>query len=321
MTEPLSQFLFNKESINADFGIEIEIEGVHLERLYEICGTKWRLENDGSLRNGVEMVLKKPIKFDKMDSLLLKLERDMGEKGIRIAESDRTGIHLHLNVGDLTPLELVKFLCCYYIIEEAIIQTCGDNRIGNHFCLRAIDADYVISTVAESIRSGAMRNLRDEVIRYSALNLCSLFKFGSLEFRAIQTTPDFRNQIMSIANILYSLKETSKLYKVPEDILMEYSGNGVKNLVSRLITHEPSKQLLLKIPNLEEMTRRGMYLTQDICYAVEYTPEFTWGLVKRAKAQKEYEELVRRLETRTNTVTFDTIDLDIIRPMRNTDND
>src|SRR5690606_18613014 len=131
---------------------------------------------------------------------------------------------LHMNVGHYKPLDLVKFLCCYYILEEAIISTCGENRIGNHFCLRAVDAEYMIKLINESIATGTFRVLKNDIIRYSALNLCALFRYGTVEFRAIQTTTNFTEQIMNIAHILHNIRENSQRYNTPADVLGEFSG-------------------------------------------------------------------------------------------------
>lgn len=281
----LSNLLFNKEPKQVDCGIEIELEGnsqdLFLNPLSQNFDKSWRLENDGSLRNGVELVLRRPCRIKSLPMHLNRVTEEFLRHNITNFSSDRTGVHLHINVGDLTPIELVKFLCCYYIVEEALIDTLGENRIGNHFCLRAVDAEFVIHQIHYSLAGNNIFSLNDDSIRYTAGNIRSIFNHGSFEFRAMQTTPHFYKDILQILNFLLTLKNNSKEFSTPEDILMSFSGDGCRAMVSRLLGKWFSR--IEKVSNLEEKLIKGARLTQELVYANpnlnnHKSKSFNWGL-------------------------------------------
>lgn len=217
-------------------GVEVEAEG---DMLPLIKRKGWRNENDNSLRGGIEYVSpimtidEWPDAANHIKTLFLN----------RFVLSDRAGIHIHFNMRDLTMLELARFLTYWYMIEELVVSTCGENRQGNHFCFRMIDAPAVIESLYNVYQERSKRALRTDALRYSALNLQSLFKFGTVEYRAMQTTQDLfpSHQIIKILERLK--KKAKETVTTPDEILLEFSAGegGAEAFVSSLIGEDMLK--------------------------------------------------------------------------------
>ena len=157
-----------------DFGIEIEME------LSSIVDTNakpnvWKHDpEEHSLKGfGYEFVLKSPTSFEKALSHLRDLENYLEESGVRVLPSLRASSHIHLNMCEKTMREVLKFLAVYYPLESAIVNSCGDGRTGNLFCLRAIDSPYQINCLTNYLQTGNILDIRTDDLRYSALNLQS----------------------------------------------------------------------------------------------------------------------------------------------------
>ncbi|MHA2086324.1 MAG: amidoligase family protein, partial [Candidatus Thorarchaeota archaeon] len=89
----------------------------------------------------------------------------------------------------MTNKQLWTFVTCWFVLEELVTDMMsGEGRSGNHFCLRAVDAEALLDSISKYLSTGDRTYISGDEIRYSALNLCSLRKFGSLEFRAMRTT-------------------------------------------------------------------------------------------------------------------------------------
>ena len=171
------------------FGVEVEVEGRGLPRAVE----KFNVVAEGSLRAvdgevGREFVFKIPMNFDRsMESLgALKESLDASD---RVVFSERTSVHVHVNVTDMTLPQWFTFLFLWVLYEEAMINYCGDSRKGNLFCLSSRDAEGLMFTLEKCAREGHIHYLDDDV-RYSAVNTAATNKYGSVEFRSMRGTMD-----------------------------------------------------------------------------------------------------------------------------------
>lgn len=208
-----------------DIGIEIEIEADRIPP-QDYVSSHWRLEHDPSLRGeSGEFVLKKPVKLEQLDKAFLELSTAMGKCETAIRPTYRAGVHVHINVQDLTPKQLITYIATYLMLEEVLITFCDKTRSGNHFCLRMSDASYSLDVITDTILSNNLQAMNTEDIRYASLNITSLFKYGSVEFRALESTTDF-DRIKTWSAILYHLKEFSKTLSNPTDLLGRASERG-----------------------------------------------------------------------------------------------
>lgn len=208
-----------------DVGIEIEAEASDGSNYFPTKGLPpiWSATSDGSLRGiAIEYVMKKPCKIDEVGKHLNDLQSAVEANNTHIKYSFRAGTHVHVNCQDLTPQQVVIFAALYYTVENLLVDWCGDDRVGNLFCLRVRDAEAVIPMVGNAFKQRKYGRLADNNLRYASLNFCALVKYGSLEFRAMATEPNF-DRIAKWAEVLYHLKIKSKEFDSIQTILEHFS--------------------------------------------------------------------------------------------------
>lgn len=220
MEKTLSEIL-GKAPIDGEFGIEVECEGKNL-KLME--GKYWATEHDGSLR-GIypdtccEWILKKPLSLDKTTLAIKHLYNEQTKNGAEFNFSFRTSVHVHVNVLDLTWTQYCNFIYLYLLVEEPLMRFCGNERIGNRFCLRLQDAEGLMDTLSFMFKSGpnSLRHVIEDEVRYAALNVAATRKYGSLEFRGMRGNLDV-NVLTTWINTLHALKQAAIKWESPKEI-------------------------------------------------------------------------------------------------------
>lgn len=218
-------------------GIEIEAEGVSLPAGAEgAFGHHWRVENDGSLKGpeNREFVLRRPVQLADVGSVLSLLDDQYRRHRSEVHDTVRAGVHVHLNVQDMTLKQVFTFITCYFCLEQILIKYCGEGRQGNHFCLRASDAEFMVYTIAEAIEGRMLGSLSSDRMRYSAMNLCALFRYGSIEFRALRGTRNM-NRIETWATILEGLRRKSLEFADPTEVVGTMSMDGGEAFARRML--------------------------------------------------------------------------------------
>lgn len=215
-------------------GVEIEVEADNMPSADSVRAY-WRLERDASLRGeSGEFVLRQPISLENLDDAFDEITKAMKTHNTKVRPTYRAGVHVHVNVQDLTPKQLVTFISLYFIFEEVFLSYCDKSRAGNHFCLRMSDASYSLDMITDAIISANLALLNTEDLRYASLNVTSLFKYGSIEFRALESTTDF-NKIKEWAAGLNQLKEWAKTVSDPSKILGEASVMGFEEFAKEVL--------------------------------------------------------------------------------------
>ncbi len=242
------------------FGIELEIEGSSLPRL---APSRWRTDIDGSLR-GEAFEYVTPTPLDKVEAFnrLDYIKKHFNDNGATINKSVRAGTHVHVNVQELTPLQVYTLATLYFVLEGVLIKWCGPSREGNLFCLRASDAEHIVFKVEDAIERRDITVLNDTNIRYCSLNFCSLFTYGSLEFRGMAGTQNF-DDVKDWINLLDDVYTTSLTFSDPYSVIEAFSGYGVDDFIPRVL---PNSHHLLDLTNAEELLFRGVRAVQSIAY-------------------------------------------------------
>ena len=259
---------------DGDVGIEVEMEGAKLPA--EL--TRWRMEHDGSLQPNpmaVEYVMPRPLNLEGAKESLRELSLGLKVKGCVPRPSVRCGVHVHVNVQDLTLIELYNYFTAYLALENLLTKTCGEAREGNLFCLRAADAYYMVHNLIEASRSKQFYELfHNDDLRYSAMNVTALPKYGSLEFRAMRTTTEPLD-ILPWATALLNLRDFAKGFDNPTVLISELSAAGFENFIRQAVPNMADQ--LLAFPNCEDMLYEGVRMAQDVAYSSD------WRAVKEAK--------------------------------------
>ena len=259
--------LFGGQGLKGEVGIEIEVEGVHLPH---VDSKYWRTEHDGSLKaaEAYEYVLKAPVERDEVNKALASLEKVWKEDKAIINDSFRAGIHVHVNVRDLSVNEMVTFAVLYYIFEDILLKWCGDERVGNHFCLGSKDAEYVLFELEKAIVSGRLENLHSDRIRYSSLNFKALPQYGSLEFRGMRSTKDMA-VIEDWVGMLLALKDYAIKAGKPSTIVEEFSLKG-----TGVLAREVFKGTALKVKqDWKDSMYEGLRRVQSVAYCADWDKE------------------------------------------------
>lgn len=263
--------LYANQPVGGEIGIEIELEG---KNVGQINARGWSNEADGSLRGeSAELVLRVPVDREEVREYLDRVTAGIKKASAVPVDTGRAGVHVHVNVQELTVKELFNLICGYLIFEVPLTRFCGGHREGNLFCLRARDAEQLISVIVRSLREKNFWEYADN-IRYAALNLSSLAKYGSLEFRAMRSTVDM-DCIHKWVTYITKIKDWSKQFNDPQEIIQEFSIQGPQQIFSFL----RDEGLEAEDADLYE----GVRYAQQIAYSTD------WDFTVRSEYQKVLE--------------------------------
>lgn len=248
-----------------DIGIEIEEEGRRLPDYVE----GWNVVHDGSLNEfGREYVLSYPVKIEDVDKVLGNLKSAHLACKSEVHDTIRAGVHIHVNCQDLTMTQLHNFIITYLILEDLLVSYCGPSREGNLFCLRLKDAKALSRYIIHHLRRKD-GFYHDEDIRYASINLTSLSKYGSLEFRAMRSTDDY-SVISNWAHMLYNIKQFSRQFRDPKHIIESFS-EGEYDIFARNALGDELYAELGKTPQeVQQMLKGCMRRSQGIAYATDW---------------------------------------------------
>jgi hypothetical protein len=255
-------YAVSKVKPKAEVGIEVEMEGRELPRQVPM---RWRVTTDGSLRGeAFEYVLAEPIPRNQTEDALAELWRQFREVGSRIAPSDRCGVHVHVNCQDMTIDQVYNFITAYLVFEDLIVKWCGEDREGNLFCLRAQDAEWLVTSLINDKAGGQfLTTSRGNTFRYASINISALPKYGSLEFRSLRTPMSYAT-IQKFINIVLSVKDYALGIKDIVDVLTACSSSVGGRLVYEVFGKTLGKELLF--PGAERVMLNGARRVQALAY-------------------------------------------------------
>lgn len=210
------------EVIKYPDGYSIEIEA-EFSGGCDIRTSAFVVKNDGSLMNfGLEFVSKTP---KSKEDLIRDVKNLLSKPPFNrdYIETERTSTHIHYNVQNWTNNELFTFLAVYYSIEGVLFKYVGKSRISNLFCLPLYDAEYsdelFLNLYKQDYRS--IRR-RFETYKYAALNIASVARLGTIEFRHMYGTKN-PEQIWEWLEVLDQIINVSKSFKSPEEVFDEFN--------------------------------------------------------------------------------------------------
>ena len=286
------------ELVSSDnVGIEIELEGVNRELYRNNRYSWWRAVKDGSLRNeGVELIFKNPTGGEGVTKALDELVKIV-KKYPTVQVNDRTGMHCHVDVRDLSPRQLKTFLMLAVMFEEVFINKTGA-RNNNVFCCKFAVSDIQLKFVS-NVGYLNRNNYHDTfayVDKYASVNCQAIIQKGSLEFRYHRGTYD-RAEILLWINTLLSLKVFSRNNSIdPDELTRIFSAGGGTELFERVLGAEIAANYCDE--GTEELLVKGMRLAQDalllgklereqdqILYSLN-TPDFHNKLCEKFKLKK-----------------------------------
>jgi hypothetical protein len=251
-------------SVDGDVGVEIEVEG----NLLPPAAKYWRVERDASLRGeSAEYVLDKPVPIDVLGDRLQGLKDAFVACKSDFFDTYRAGVHVHVNVQNLDARQLFNFIVTYMVVEELLLTFCAKHRFGNHFCLPTSQAGYLVNKLSQALEKSDLKILYDDDIRYSSINVKPVVQYGSVEFRALESTSDF-NKIHTWSTILVGLRDAAVTFDCPQKIMHEVSAGGYEYFIRKVFG--PHAPIFMKNPNWEMLVRKGILNAQDIAFSRDW---------------------------------------------------
>lgn len=210
----------------AYIGIEVEMEyplGV-APPAHELASKLWSVHADGSLLNGMEATTP-PILIG--SKTYYKANEELAEffDTNRPMESERSSIHVHLNVSDLTLEQTIKASVAMWALENVLFHFCAPHRRNNHFCIGVSDTVAVIEDIVNSIKEGRPPRVSGERAKYCALNWARLRDLGTLECRIREGLTD-ATEIFQWADLVSYLSRAGASFKgSPTDLISAFASD------------------------------------------------------------------------------------------------
>lgn len=221
-----------KSKLSDHVGIEIEAEG---RRLPNIDTEVWKSEQDNSLRGeSFEYVLRQPVPFSLTTEVLAQIQEEWKQNEAKIKNSPNAGVHVHINCSDLTVKQLYNYISLFLVVENILVDASGKDRIGNLFCLRASDAEFLIDALGLAIREQDLRILHTDELRYAAINVKALGDYGSVEFRSWRSDGDLKG-IAWWCSLLQHLKALARIVDSPAQIVADVSEKRAKGFFEAIL--------------------------------------------------------------------------------------
>lgn len=264
-----------KKLQKGEVGIEIEVEGKRLPGVtVEPPPSPWLYKPDHSLRgdeNG-EYVLKEAIDFSAVPQTLNKLWECFEAAKTKFDDSNRTSVHIHLNVQRWHLNRLASFAALHFIFEDVLTEWCGEHRVGNLFCLRAKDAEAIVTWLKKFIQMDGTCEVPDG-LHYSGFNIQSLPKFGSIEIRILRGASD-PNVIQDWVKIYERLYALSADFKNPTEICDWFSAEGPTAFFSRVLgpaANVVKNGVTMTSEEISDSMYSGVRRSQDICFCRDWS--------------------------------------------------
>lgn len=246
-------------------GIEFEVEAqLPLPR----APAGWVEHAEGSLRNGgKEYVTDGTIDIDDTFSTKLSAVLDPINRCRPIEDSPRTSVHVHRNVLQYSPAQVYAIACVYWLLENLLFKYCGKEREGNHFCLRLSDSEGLIRTLTQDIRSNLpfFTHLHADNVKYAGLNLATVQRFGSIEFRGMRGV--YRQDIVERwCRELDSMVNAAAKLRTPDAVLDYYFRSTREDFLSTFFSKAFCEELKALDPDWSRTIDKNSGLISGLAY-------------------------------------------------------
>lgn len=260
------------------FGLELECEGRNVDFDGSEAGVElmkdWAPHNDGSLRahhgSCCEWVFNGPVKYEKCVDRVEKLFTYFEGRKAKLVCSNRTSFHVHFNMGDKSAYQLVNLFILFTILEDILDAYCGEDRKGNLFCLSSRHAEEQVNWVMEAVfKHQSFGTLREDQ-RYCSLNMASINKFGTVEFRAMRGL-DNKTDILAWLDILNEFCQYAcYTMKNPATLIEDISVKTPKGFLREVFSRKSYDALTANLNDdlISGSIYEGLRMVQMLCYRI-----------------------------------------------------
>lgn len=274
-------------------GIEVEVEAT--KPLPSEIGGVWLSHTDGSLRgHAMEYVCRQPLKIGP-DTLkhIKNLTDKLADPTLGVNMSARTSVHIHRNVQHFTPVQVWNAIIAYWLLEDPLLNYCGDERKGSHFCLPLSCCDGIIETCTADLESRSTPFSKFSVggTKYGGQNLSTISRYGSIEYRSMRGTID-PEIIHTWAATLYNLTEAAKNFKDPADLLDFYFDKDLDTFLAHFLSPAFIK-IVKDTPGFKKCLGDNALRLVEIAYATDDWAKWQESRsLQEAKIKKTRESLL-----------------------------
>jgi len=182
---------------NTYLGIEVEVENV---QTFHNISPYWRITEDGSLRNNGREFITPPIRAWRVEQALTTLFEQQINKDVDFSE--RTSIHIHMNIRTLTVAQLEALVITYLLFERSMFNFVEKRRYNSVFCVPVCETQMGKYLERLILNGNPIFSWQ----KYTALNLLPITEKGTIEFRHMQGTKDIK-KLMTWINLILCLKK------------------------------------------------------------------------------------------------------------------
>lgn len=250
-------------------GLEIELEHAGGFQIPVTRPKYWDTHGDGSLRDGgIEWVFTRPLSGKQAVAAI-----EAYGRGVETARTTqtlpqltaRTSLHVHVDVTDLTPSELIRLLMIYSIFELPLFRAYAPDRVDNHFCVR-YNQFLELLGVPRALNKGmdvfSNQFNTPNVGRYCALNIKAVFKFGSVEFRHHPGTLS-PAEMLEWVNACLSFKRAAKTEINFREMFFQNCQRGFEDQIRMIFPRSVAERMLSAYP-------RRMLLDRDVIDGIRF---------------------------------------------------
>lgn len=252
------------------FGVEVEVETQRqIPEFFNFPGghVYWTVTADNSLRvpqggSAVEYVMVKPLRLEPTQKRVDDLYRYLAQ--FQPLDSYRTSVHVHVNYNAVTGKQFLNALILSVIFDEMFVALMRPHRVGNNFCLRIKDAEGWLEGATKALTSPGFNFHKFHGIgRYSSVNLESLAKFGTIEYRSMEfdahNVDKLKRWLTTLAELRTAATET---FKDPTEISQALRQDPAAFLRTALPT--TGEYYINNLSNYRLCMRRGYFLAKDL---------------------------------------------------------
>jgi hypothetical protein len=275
MTVPEKPYSANHSMFvsNSYVGLEIEMEAVSQSVTQGL--RNWRQVSEQSV-DGWEIVLREPKCENQLYLAIEELRTISGNIDEVRTFTERTSNHVHIDVRDMTYIQLMNFLTLAVMFEPVLYKYVAPHRSSNHFCWSFLDCQNLITRITkvnkvylegnpDAVREEMTRQFSTNATKYSGINLSSIPNYGSLEFRMHEGTIN-TNAITRWINILLSIKSYAMDEgRTPSNILETKQDVGIDSIFTAVLSQYRG---ILTYDGVAEDILKGIRSAQDFVYTI-----------------------------------------------------
>lgn len=298
-------------------GIEVELEGLRSSlQFYRNLGSIapwWDVVDDPSLRNtrgrGGEFVLNSPMFGEDVVNAIMGLAATVPRPEL----SERTSIHVHLDVRNLSFDQLLRLLTVYLLVEPIMFSLVDEDRKYNPYCVPVSTCPDYLVALGRAITSRSSGVFMSHVahnrgFKYAALNFLPVSTQGSVEFRHKEGTTN-PESIKLWVNAVLALKRFAMASEAPltiDDIrgIVDNYPSFVKEVFNGVDIPELKEHSYNSIEEVSIMAKsifNTRYIAERREMAFDFTAPFWSNLPEKIKKGYEPPPITPSLRVRGAT--------------------